>query len=158
MPSTDFIAPIRAESTRLICPAPTPVLWPLRAYRMAFDFTCLQTFHANSRSRISCSVGLRSLTTLRSASVSGRMSLSCSKHAAGDVLQHPFLLQGSHFDQTQVLLGGENLQCRGIELRRRNHLEKQLRHLRRRLRIDGPIDADHAAERRHGIALQRALK
>ena len=26
-----FIAPILAESTRLICPAPTPTVWPSRA-------------------------------------------------------------------------------------------------------------------------------
>src|SRR5437660_8485215 len=41
--SCAFIAPILHESTRLICPAPTPTVWPSRTYKIAFDFTCLQT-------------------------------------------------------------------------------------------------------------------
>ena len=55
--STAFMAPTFTESTRLICPAPTLTAWPARAYTMAFDFTCLHTFHANSSARHSSSVG-----------------------------------------------------------------------------------------------------
>ena len=49
--SRAFIAAIRVESTRLIWPAPTPTVARPRANTMAFDFTYLHTFHANSRSR-----------------------------------------------------------------------------------------------------------
>ena len=48
---------LTAEFTRLICPAPTPIVRLSRAYTMAFDFTNFATCHANSRSRSSASVG-----------------------------------------------------------------------------------------------------
>ena len=47
------------ESTRLICPAPTPTVRPPSASTMALDFTCLATRQANCRSDCSFSVGLR---------------------------------------------------------------------------------------------------
>ena len=76
--SLAFSAAMCDESSRLICPAPTPTTAPPRANRIAFDFTCLQTFQANSRSRRSASVGLREVTTFQSACGSGWSSRSCT--------------------------------------------------------------------------------
>ena len=36
----------RTESTRLICPAPTPTVWPPAARTIALDFTCFATRQA----------------------------------------------------------------------------------------------------------------
>src|SRR6267142_356122 len=46
-----FITASFTESTRLICPAPTPSVAPSFAKTMALDFTCFATFHAK---RIVC--------------------------------------------------------------------------------------------------------
>ena len=51
------------ESTRLICPAPTPTTMPPLASTMALLLTCLHTSQANRRSAISASVGGRFVTT-----------------------------------------------------------------------------------------------
>jgi hypothetical protein len=72
-----FITAILAESTRLICPAPTPTVRSLRTYTMALDLTCLQTFQPNSRASISSEVGGRFVTTLRSAACSTCRSRLC---------------------------------------------------------------------------------
>ena len=50
------IAAILTESTRFICPAPTPIVLFSSAKTIAFDLTCLQTFQARSIERISASV------------------------------------------------------------------------------------------------------
>ena len=71
-------AAIRAESTRLICPAPIPAVAPSLAYTIAFDFTCLATRKAKSKSFSSCSVGSRSVTILRSSFVMMPVSESCT--------------------------------------------------------------------------------
>src|SRR5947207_3629003 len=76
--STAFCAPRRHESTRLVCPAPTPMVWPSRAYKIAFDFTCLQTFQANSSARFSSAVGGRFVTTFKSESFNWCRSVSCT--------------------------------------------------------------------------------
>ena len=55
-----LITAIFTESTRLICPAPTPTVCPSRANTIAFDFTCLQTFHPKSSARNFCA-GRRAL-------------------------------------------------------------------------------------------------
>ena len=47
---SDFLIAIRTESTRLICPAPTPTVCLFLVKTMAFDFTCLATFQANKSS------------------------------------------------------------------------------------------------------------
>jgi len=46
--SLALIAAIRVEYTRLICPAPTPMVMLSCANTMAFDFTNLQTFQATA--------------------------------------------------------------------------------------------------------------
>ena len=63
---------MRVESTRLICPAPTPTVAPSRQYTMALDFTYIATRHAKVRSAISAPVGARCVTTFsRPSSDSG---------------------------------------------------------------------------------------
>src|SRR5262249_7599490 len=54
-----FSSARRTESTRLICPAPTPSVAPPRASTIALERTCRQTRQANSRSPHSCSLGPR---------------------------------------------------------------------------------------------------
>src|SRR5690606_9762858 len=59
---------MRAESTRLIWPAPTPRVIPFPVNTMALDFTYLATFQAKSKSFIWASVGWSLVTTRNSAS------------------------------------------------------------------------------------------
>ena len=54
---------MRAESTRLICPAPMPKVMPLAQYTMALDLTNLATRQANIISASSVGVGWRFETT-----------------------------------------------------------------------------------------------
>src|SRR5581483_9941722 len=67
MSEADFSIASRTESTRLICPAPIPIVPSSRLSTIAFDRTCLHTFHANDSSFHSASVGRRSVTTCMSA-------------------------------------------------------------------------------------------
>src|SRR6266481_1943807 len=63
-----FITASFTESTRLICPAPTPSVAPSFAKTIALDFTCFATFHAK---RIVCSsfgIGGRFVTVRNSLS------------------------------------------------------------------------------------------
>src|SRR6267142_5002237 len=63
-----FMTAILTESTRLICPAPTPSVAPSFAKTIALDFTCFATFNAK---RIVCSssaVGARFVTVRNSSS------------------------------------------------------------------------------------------
>src|SRR5713101_8415488 len=90
-----FITAIFTESTRLICPAPTPSVAPSFANTMAFDFTCLHTFHANRIVRSSSAVGAR-LVTVRSSpslisprsgcctSIPPRIRLSCNSRSGSN--------------------------------------------------------------------------
>src|SRR5690606_20162243 len=69
-----LIDAMRAESMRLIWPAPTPSVMPSPQNTIAFDLTYLATRHANSRSFSCASVGARRVTTFSSASVISRLS------------------------------------------------------------------------------------
>ena len=60
-----FIVPSLTESTRLIWPAPMPMVRSGRANTIAFDLTCLHTFHPKANASYSSSVGGRLETTLR---------------------------------------------------------------------------------------------
>ena len=64
-----FRTEIFDASTRLICPAPIPRLAPLRASRIALDFTPKIAAHAKRRSSHSASVGARSVGTVHESSV-----------------------------------------------------------------------------------------
>ena len=69
---------MRAESSRLICPAPTPMVMPLAQKTIALLLTYLATFQANSRSCNCPAVGCTFVTTLRSASAISWLSAVCS--------------------------------------------------------------------------------
>ena len=69
-----FITAIFTESTRLICPAPTPSVAPPRAKTMALDLTCFATFQAKLIVCISSAVGARLLTVRSSLSASSPRS------------------------------------------------------------------------------------
>ena len=73
-----LIAAMRAESMRLICPAPTPSVLPSRQNTMALDFTNLATRHANSRSSFCCGEGCTFVTILRSAALMLKSSGVCT--------------------------------------------------------------------------------
>ena len=70
---------MRAESSRLIWPAPTPMVMPSLQNTMALDLTYLATFQANSRSCNWAAVGCTWVTTRISASVSSWLSAVCIK-------------------------------------------------------------------------------
>ena len=72
---------MRAESTRLIWPAPIPRVMPLAQYTIALDLTNFATRHANIMSCISLGVGRRLLTT--------RISFSSTFFASGDWTSKP---------------------------------------------------------------------
>ena len=74
-----FDTAMRTESTRDICPAPIPSVRPPAANTMAFDFTCLQTRHAKSRSASSSGVGPRLETTFASAAAAVARSRSWTR-------------------------------------------------------------------------------
>ena len=76
-----LILAMRAESTRLIWPAPIPSVIPLAQYTIALDFTNFATRHANIMSCISLGVGSRLLTT--------RISFSSTFFASGDCTSKP---------------------------------------------------------------------
>src|SRR5919108_3435289 len=63
--NTDLVVARRTESTRLICPAPIPTVCPGRANTIAFDLTCLQTFHAKAQAAYSSSVRDRFVGTCK---------------------------------------------------------------------------------------------
>ncbi|MNT08746.1 hypothetical protein D3C72_1434970 [compost metagenome] len=65
---------MRAESRRLIWPAPTPMVMPSAQNTIALLLTYFATFQANSRSCSCCGVGCFLLTTLRSARTSSWLS------------------------------------------------------------------------------------
>ncbi len=65
--SPAFSLASRTESTRLICPAPTPTTLRSATYTMAFDFTRLATIQANLRSASWAAVGDLRVTTFHSA-------------------------------------------------------------------------------------------
>ena len=71
------MAAIRAESSRLICPAPTPSVIPPAQNTMALDLTYLATFQANSMSAICAAVGCTRVTTRRSVATISRLSALC---------------------------------------------------------------------------------
>ena len=76
--SAAFMAAIRALTTRLIWPAPTPTVRPPRAKTMALDLTYLQTIQANIRSSSSLLDGARRDTILTSMSSGVPGSRSCT--------------------------------------------------------------------------------
>ena len=65
---------MRAESTRLIWPAPTPSVMPPPQKTIALLFTYFATFHANSRSLICSGVGCLRVTTFSSSAETSRLS------------------------------------------------------------------------------------
>jgi hypothetical protein len=73
--SPAFSTARRTESTRLIWPAPIPVVARSFESTIALERTCLHTFQANPISLHSCSVGRRWVTTC----ISERSSMSMSR-------------------------------------------------------------------------------
>src|SRR5579885_2032139 len=74
-----FITAILTESTRLIWPAPTPMVAPSLAKTMALDLTCFATFQAKRSVSISSAVGTRLVTVLRSCSLNSPRSGSWTR-------------------------------------------------------------------------------
>ena len=104
----------RTESTRLICPAPMPIVARSLESTIAFERTCLQTFQANSISPHSRSVGLRSVTTSIAERSSRSMSRSCTsrppitrlRSRSRDVQPAALVV----LEDAHVRLGGEDLE------------------------------------------------
>src|ERR1700689_1946492 len=94
--SAAFSAAIRVEYTRLIWPAPTPMVAPPRANTIAFDFTNLATCQANSRSA--------------SSRASGRLQRRAAGHGAKFQLIADVGEQIAGRQQAQIRLGGERRQ------------------------------------------------
>src|SRR5262249_2756258 len=77
--SPAFFTAICTESTRDICPAPTPTTCVPRASTIAFDFTCLQTIQANFRAASSSAVGTRFVFASHLVKSSAPTSRVCTK-------------------------------------------------------------------------------
>src|SRR5260370_6222090 len=88
-------AAMRAESTRLILPAPMPTVARSLAYTMVLDLTCLATRNANLRSRSSESVGARLVTTFSVMSSTTALSRLCTSKPPATVLAVRPALRGS---------------------------------------------------------------
>ena len=76
--SAALIAAILVLYTRLIWPAPTPMVMLSLQKMIAFDLTYFTTVHANNMSWICPGVGAFSVTTLRSSAVMRPMSVFCT--------------------------------------------------------------------------------
>ena len=78
-PALDALMPaMRALSTRLICPAPTPSVMPLAQKTMALLLTNLATFQAKSKSAHCAVVGATVVTTRSSLCATFLASLDCT--------------------------------------------------------------------------------
>ncbi len=113
---------------------------------MALDLTCLQTFQANSRARVSSGVGGRLLTTLQIGIGQGAHIVVLHQHASRDVFQNPFLIRGDDFNQAQIFLGGEFRFGGFIECGCGDDFEEELVHLLGGFCVDGAIHANHTSE------------
>ena len=148
---------MRAESTRLIWPAPTPSVMPPPQKTMALLFTNLATFQANSRSSICAAVGASLVTTRSSARATFFRSRRLQQHAAADALEVQRIAAGAqrHLEHAQVLLGGEQRARLGREAGRDQHLDELLvvADLARGGFVDRPVEGDDAAEGRGRVGL-----
>ncbi len=85
---------------------------------------------------------------------------SLQKEPAGQQFQHPArrrrVGQAAGLQNPQVFLRRQNLARAGIDFRRDDHLQKQIRHGGGGFRIEGAVDGDDAAEGADRIAAQRA--
>ena len=70
--SVAFSTAIRTASTRLICPAPMPIVCRSLAITIAFEVTCLQTRQAKSRSPQTASSGLPATASIPSRSATSQ--------------------------------------------------------------------------------------
>ncbi len=87
-----LIEAMRAESMRLIWPAPTPSVMPSRANTMVLLLTNLATRQANTRSSICCAVGCRRVTTFISAGWTAARSGVCTSRPPPTRLKSKSLL------------------------------------------------------------------
>ncbi len=78
-----------------------------------------------------------------------------NKHASRNVFQNPALLSRRNFDQPQILLRSKRLFSALVEGGSGDHLQKEFGHLVSGRCIHRTVHSDHAAKRRHRIALQR---
>ena len=78
--SAALSAAILVLYTRLIWPAPTPIVMLSLQKIIALDFTYLTTVQANSMSSTCSGVGALSVTTFRSSAVIRPMSLPCTSN------------------------------------------------------------------------------
>ena len=69
---------IRAESTRFIWPAPTPITWSRVVSTIALDFACFATRQAKRSASRSGAVGARRETILSAASSRSARSADCA--------------------------------------------------------------------------------
>ena len=159
-----LIAAMRAESTRLICPAPMPSVCPSPQKTMAFDLTNLATRQANSRS-----------AQLRRASARVRVT-RCSS-AGDDVARVGRLHQQAAADALEVAARGRRARRRQRDLEhadvrlpadhrqrvvgvagRDQHLDELLATRPRRVAASsGAVEGDDAAEGRHRVGRERLV-
>jgi len=124
---------------------------------MAFDLTCLQTFQANSRARVSSGVGGRWVTTLRSTSCRERESASCNRIPPEIFFRTHFCGAAVTSTRRRFFFAGELCLCGFVEGGRGDHFEEEFVHFFGGFGVDGTVHTDHAAERGDGIAFESAL-
>jgi hypothetical protein len=80
---------------------------------MAFDFTCLATFQANSSARHSSSVGARFVFTTAARAVQRGAVGGLRQESAGDRFHHQAVQPGADFHQPQVLFAASTASASG---------------------------------------------
>ena len=147
---------MRAESTRLIWPAPTPASCRRRQNTMALDLTNLATFQANSRSRHLRLGGLPLGDHASARRSDGHgVAASCTSRPPStrfEVAARCGACPAASLEQAHVLLGGEHAQRLGLKRGRDDHLDELRSPIScARSRVQRAVEGDDAAEGRRRV-------
>ena len=145
-------AAISTESTRLICPAPTPTVARPEASTIALRLTRAATVQANSRSAHSASVGSRLVTTLNSAGSSPGASRSCTSAPPATGRSSRSCPAGGGASTRRRLPFAAKTSSASVENPGgHDHFREHIRDRPGRLGVHDVGEPDHAAVGRHGI-------
>ena len=159
--SAALIAAMRALSTRLICPAPTPSVMRSPQNTMAFDFTYLATRQAKRGPSAAPRVGAalrdelevlaRRAPASRASARAARRRRACSRSACAACGQR-------HLQHPEFSFAAKDLLCSRLDARRDHDLGELASRRFGGLRVERAVERDDAAESRRRIGLERASR
>ena len=155
------MAASRQASTRLIWPAPMPIVWRALASTMAFDLTRRTTLQASSHAARSTAVGLRCDSRRHAATGSGSVSASWTRRPPSIRFQSSAAARAAgdgNAQQADVRLLREELDRLLREVVGRHDLDEVLQDERGERAVHAAADRDDAAERRERVARERAAE